>query len=225
MLISKSKNKSTNLKTKSTGKSESNDSSKQLNGYSKHRPSYFTPKIKFTLQEDMLLYNAVRNHGTDDWHVIASKVPGRNPRQCRERWNNYVNPSLISTPWTAEEDYLLMKKYQELGSHWCAIASYFSSRSTNSVKNRFIILNRRQNKEMKKDNKKIKKDTVSSSPLPNKQKLLRKSSNSTALQKASAILNIDTKNNFQLEREDSKSKIADPFEMFDNLSIDWFDVI
>ena len=30
MLISKSKNKSTNLKTKSTGKSESNDSSKQL---------------------------------------------------------------------------------------------------------------------------------------------------------------------------------------------------
>lgn len=120
---------------------------------SKHRPSYFTPKIKFTPDEDVLLLNAVKSLGIGDWHVIANRIPGRNPRQCRERWNNYVNPSLITSPWTAKEDEFLLEKYQELGPHWHTIASYFTSRSTNSIKNRFIILQRRQKK---KKNQKIK---------------------------------------------------------------------
>lgn len=114
---------------------------------SKHRPSYFTPKIKFTPDEDVLLLNAVKSLGVGDWHVIASRIPGRNPRQCRERWNNYVNPSLISSPWTTKEDEFLLEKYQELGPHWHTIASYFTSRSTNSIKNRFIILQRRQKRK------------------------------------------------------------------------------
>lgn len=117
---------------------------------SKHRPSYFTPKIKFSPNEDMLLLHAVQSLGTSDWHIIASRVPGRNARQCRERWNNYVNPSLISAPWSAEEDRFLMEKYQELGPHWRTIASYFASRSTNSIKNRFTILQRRQRKKNRK---------------------------------------------------------------------------
>ena len=120
---------------------------------SKHRPSYFTPKIKFSPHEDMLLLHAVQSLGTGDWHIIASRVPGRNARQCRERWNNYVNPSLISAPWTPEEDRFLMEKYQELGAHWRTIASYFSSRSTNSIKNRFTILQRRQRKKANRKSK------------------------------------------------------------------------
>lgn len=121
--------------------------------YSKHRPSYFTPKIKFSPQEDMLLLHAVQSLGTSDWHIVASRVPGRNARQCRERWNNYVNPSLISAPWTAKEDCFLMEKYRELGPHWRTIASYFTSRSTNSIKNRFTILQRRQKKKANRKNK------------------------------------------------------------------------
>lgn len=117
---------------------------------SKHRPSYFTPKIKFSPHEDVLLLHAVQSLGTGDWHIIASRVPGRNARQCRERWNNYVNPALISAPWTAEEDRFLMEKYQELGPHWRTIASLFASRSTNSIKNRFTILQRRQRKKNRK---------------------------------------------------------------------------
>lgn len=127
--------------------SESEEEVENKEKVSKHRPSYFTPKIKFTPNEDILLLNAVQSLGIGDWHVIASRVPGRNARQCRERWNNYVNPSLIRSPWTTEEDKFLLEKYQELGPHWHTIASYFTARSTNSIKNRFTILQRRQKKK------------------------------------------------------------------------------
>lgn len=126
------------------------ESSNNQTKVSKHRPSYFTPKIKFSPSEDMMLLHAVQSLGTGDWHIIASRVPGRNARQCRERWNNYVNPALISAPWTAEEDRFLLEKYKELGPRWRTIASYFVSRSTNSIKNRFTILQRRQKKKNRK---------------------------------------------------------------------------
>ncbi|OHS94208.1 Myb-like DNA-binding domain containing protein [Tritrichomonas foetus] len=118
---------------------------------SKHRPSYFTPKIKFTPHEDQLLLQAVSQFGSSDWHVVAAKVPGRNARQCRERWNNYVNPAIVASPWTKEEDQLLLAKYEELGPRWHTIASFFSTRSTNNIKNRFFTLqrhNRRKNRKM-----------------------------------------------------------------------------
>ena len=120
------------------------------NEKSKHRPSYFTPKIKFTPAEDQLLIDAVNQFGCDDWHLICSKVPGRNPRQCRERWNNYVNPRIISSPWTSEEDEKLLKKYEEFGSKWHTIASFFPTRSTNNIKNRFVSLQRKNKKKNKK---------------------------------------------------------------------------
>ncbi|OHT16170.1 hypothetical protein TRFO_41994 [Tritrichomonas foetus] len=114
---------------------------------SKHRPSYFTPKIKFTPYEDELLLHAVSTLGPSDWHAVSACVPGRNARQCRERWNNYINPELVAAPWTPEEDALLLEKYEELGPRWHTIASIFATRSTNNVKNRFVTLKRRQNKK------------------------------------------------------------------------------
>ena len=111
--------------------------------YSKHRPSYFTPKIKFTQEEDQILRDAVEKLGTSDWRAVAFHLPNRNPRQCRERWNNYVNPQVsVARPWTPEEDQLLEEKYAELGGKWQTLASFFANRSTNNVKNRFVMLQR-----------------------------------------------------------------------------------
>ncbi|KAK8887048.1 hypothetical protein M9Y10_038084 [Tritrichomonas musculus] len=157
---------------------------------SKHRPSYFTPKIKFSPHEDMLLLHAVQSLGTGDWHIIASRVPGRNARQCRERWNNYVNPALISAPWTAEEDCFLMEKYQELGPRWRTIASYFASRSTNSIKNRFTILQRRQKKKNSKKSKEKQSAQKSSSSNFNSQQVSSCSSSSSSLMTPSINNNI-----------------------------------
>jgi hypothetical protein len=112
---------------------------------SKHRPHYFTPKVKFTAEEDELLREIVERCGPTDWRGISNRLGTRNPRQCRERWLNYLDPH-VSSPneWLPEEDARLESAFEMVGTHWNALASYFPGRSTNNVKNRFTLLQRRK---------------------------------------------------------------------------------
>ena len=102
----------------------------------KRKPGKF--KNKFTPAEDQLLLEVVDRVGSKDWSEVASHLQGRNARQCRERWNNYVNPAIAKLPWTPAEDRLLEQKFRELGTKWHSIASFFPNRSKNSIKNHWM---------------------------------------------------------------------------------------
>ena len=39
--------------------------------------------------------------------MIAEDLPGRNRKQCRERWHNQLDPSIKKDGWTEEEDAVL----------------------------------------------------------------------------------------------------------------------
>ena len=39
-------------------------------------------------EEDGRLRSLVKEHGTQQWAKIAQNMPGRNGKQCRERWHN-----------------------------------------------------------------------------------------------------------------------------------------
>jgi hypothetical protein len=99
-------------------------------------------KAKFEPWEDARLLEVVPAHGAVNWHEIAAHFPGRNARQCRERWTNYVNPGLVKSEWTEAEDQILMQTYCEVGPKWFAIAGFLPGRSKNSVKNRYFALKR-----------------------------------------------------------------------------------
>jgi hypothetical protein len=71
------------------------------------------------------------------WIDIATQLPGRCARQCRDRWANYLCPGNKNAAWTASEDELLVEKVTEMGSHWSVIAKSFDGRSENNVKNRW----------------------------------------------------------------------------------------
>ena len=103
-------------------------------------------KFKFTPEEDERLKMLVMRHGTNSWNIVSQFMGNRNPRQCRERWKNYVDPELRSDPWTPEEDDLLLKKYRELGPRWNKIAKYFVRRSDNSLRNRWQLMLRKHNR-------------------------------------------------------------------------------
>jgi hypothetical protein len=105
------------------------------------------PKSKFAPFEDSLLIEAVRTYGPSDWGLIATLVPGRNARQCRERWNNYANPHLVHAGWTEADDQLLLEKFTQLGSKWHLISRFFHGRSKNAIRNRFLALQRRIRRE------------------------------------------------------------------------------
>lgn len=106
------------------------------------------PKNKFNDEEDTILTEAVCELGTTDWHKIAKRLPGRNARQCRERWNNYVNPVISTKPWTKEEDETLELKYTEYGPKWHTIATFFVNRPVNTIKNRWFAKVKKSQKDM-----------------------------------------------------------------------------
>ena len=106
-------------------------------------------KSKFSSEEDTLLTQLVQQFGNENWALIASKIKGRSTRQCRERYINYLCPSLNHSPWTEEEDKLLIEKYKEYGSKWKAITDFFPNRTDINVKNRWLKLERHRIKSYK----------------------------------------------------------------------------
>lgn len=104
------------------------------------------PKSKFSKEEDALLCKLINEIGTNHWDIVASKMPNRNIRQCKERWNNYLSPDIKILPWTPEEDLLLQKKFHEFGAKWVKISHFFPHRTDINVKNRWLVLCRKSKK-------------------------------------------------------------------------------
>jgi hypothetical protein len=94
------------------------------------------------------LRELINEHGASDWTLIASYLEGRNPRQCKERWTNYLSPDICDAPWSAEEDLLLCQKQRELGCKWVQIAAFLPNRTDAMAKNRFNRLKRREQKQI-----------------------------------------------------------------------------
>lgn len=96
-----------------------------------------TTRQKFSKEEDEVLKNMVKIYGAKKWSRIASMIPGRTPRQCRDRYANYLAPGVSSSEWTLNEDKLLAEKFSEYGSQWTLISRFLHGRTPNSIKNRW----------------------------------------------------------------------------------------
>ena len=102
---------------------------------------------KWTINEDIILCRLIKEFGENNWSLISEKMDGRNQRQCKDRWNNYLNPNLKVGDWTQEEDDLILKKREELGPKWKIIATFFKNRTDSMIKTRYNALIRFQIKK------------------------------------------------------------------------------
>lgn len=96
---------------------------------------------RFTKEEDQMILLLVKQLGENSWDEVAKQLHNRTKRQCRERWLYHLNPKINSTPWTKEEDELLLRLHKEFGSNWTVMSKYFNRRPNCSLKNRFFVLN------------------------------------------------------------------------------------
>lgn len=103
-------------------------------------------RVPFSIEEDEKIKRLVEKYGKRNWQIIASFIKERTPKQCRDRYCNYLFPGFFGGEWSKEEDDLLMKLYSELGPKWSVIKKSFVDRSTNSLKNRWIYFLSKQNK-------------------------------------------------------------------------------
>ncbi|OHT10833.1 hypothetical protein TRFO_19820 [Tritrichomonas foetus] len=102
---------------------------------------------KFTQEEDEILKNLVSTYGPTDWGTISNHFVNRTARQCRDRWKHYISPEVVTGNWTEEENQLLLQKHEEHGSQWSIIAKSFPGRTDIGVKNHYISLLSKRNKE------------------------------------------------------------------------------
>lgn len=101
------------------------------------------PKSKFSEQEDASLKELVNIYGENNWEEVSAHLPGRNVRQVKERWMNYLSPALNNNPFTEDEDNLLLAKYDELGPKWVKMTCYFTGRTDIALKNRWMVIQRK----------------------------------------------------------------------------------
>ena len=97
--------------------------------------------------EDSLLQSCLTN-GKKKWGAIANEINTachkglriRTGKQCKERWNNHLNPCINRGEWTAEDDLKLLESHKRLGNKWSMIAKELNSRTDSSIKNRIKSL-------------------------------------------------------------------------------------
>ncbi|KOM44194.1 hypothetical protein LR48_Vigan05g179900 [Vigna angularis] len=115
-------------------------------------------------EEDSVLTNYVKKHGTGKWNRIP-KVTGlkRSGKSCRLRWMNYLTPDVKRGDFSEEEEDLVVRLHSLLGNRWSLIAGRIPGRTDNQVKN---FWNTHLSKKLGVDKKRKRKACVTAKYIP-----------------------------------------------------------
>ena len=88
-----------------------------------------TKKVRWTKEEDELLFQLLKDVDNPNWPFIAKNFPTKATQQVSERWEKVLNPKLIKGSWTREEDQTIINFVRENGSkNWTQLAALLPGR-------------------------------------------------------------------------------------------------
>ncbi|TDL29307.1 hypothetical protein BD410DRAFT_892629 [Rickenella mellea] len=107
------------------------------------------PNLKrgsWSQEEDEHLRAAVEAFGTSSWQSVSEFIPGRTNNQCRERYQDRLNPSGAKGRWTEEEDSALLALVADLGeARWTDVSSRIQTGRTDAMcRRRYAALQRKK---------------------------------------------------------------------------------
>ncbi len=92
---------------------------------------------KFTPEEDEKLKELVKQFGEGAWRRIAESLPGRNRKQVRERYVNFLRKERSPHEFSPAEDTLILNYVQQHGRKWNLISEQLPGRTAIMIKNRY----------------------------------------------------------------------------------------
>ncbi|CAJ1987865.1 Myb-like DNA-binding domain containing protein [Leishmania donovani] len=86
----------------------------------------------WTNAEDEVMKAALAQYGLRDWERVASMLTKKTAMQCRERWENYLDPRLnIHEAWSLEEEEKLVELQALFPHKWRLISEQLTRRTPN----------------------------------------------------------------------------------------------
>lgn len=97
---------------------------------------------KWNDELDNRLRAAVQSLGTDNWTGVANYVgEGMTKSQCSQRWNRCINPNILHSNWTREEEQKLINAVKQFGDKsWTRISKEISGRTDVQCRFRYHFL-------------------------------------------------------------------------------------
>lgn len=121
------------------------------NSISINKKSISLQRPIWTNEENQLLLKHVDEYGPKNWKKIAETLQTKNAKQCRDHYFNSLDPTIINSIWTNEEEKILLSKYQQYGPHWSKIKDFLPGRTQSMIKVNLVRLLKKRNLEMNRD--------------------------------------------------------------------------
>jgi len=112
-------------------------------------------RAEWTPEFDCYLKGLVSMYGAHNWVTISEEMNkhflGRpkSSKQCRERWCNKLDSAINHSPWTKQEEAMLILSHMRYKNRWCDIVNTLKGRHNNMIKNRFYSIFRKVKNKIK----------------------------------------------------------------------------
>ena len=108
-----------------------------------------------SIQDDDILKRSIIIFGSKSWKKISIDLKAnygidRSPKQCRDRWCNYLRIERFCSFFTEEEKILIFKHFFEIGCKWSVLSEIIQTKSENQIKNFFNSTIRRNVRKFNK---------------------------------------------------------------------------
>jgi Myb superfamily proteins, including transcription factors and mRNA splicing factors len=87
--------------------------------------------------EDEILKAAVMKYGKQQWARVASLLNRKSAKQCKARWNEWLDPSIRKVEWSREEDEKLLHLAKLLPAQWKTIGPLVGGRTSVQCQERY----------------------------------------------------------------------------------------
>lgn len=110
-----------------------------------HEKSKFFPgkekkvgrKKIYTIEDERKILELVNMYGEKNWSIIAKYMPGKDRKQLRDHYINFLKKEQRTAGFSLEEDSHVLTMVSKLGRKWQKIADTLPGRTPIMIKNRF----------------------------------------------------------------------------------------